>query len=297
MKRDEEMQNILNYDIFENRHIGPSDSDISEMLSKIGVQSLDELIDRTIPANIRLKNEIQLSDTLTESNFIKHLKEIAGKNKVYKSYIGQGYYDTITPAAIVRNILENPGWYTQYTPYQAEISQGRLEALLNFQTMVSDFTAMPLANASLLDEGTAAAEAMSMLYSSRKGDKKNSNTFLVSEKCFPQTLDILKTRSEPLGITLRIDKVIPENLTGDVFAILIQNPDDDGAVHDYENIFNEAKNRNIYIAAACDLLSLALLKPPGELGSRCCSWIYTAIRCSIWLWRSPCSIFCYKGRI
>ncbi|MDZ7763550.1 MAG: hypothetical protein U5K00_03870 [Melioribacteraceae bacterium] len=185
----------------------------------------------------------------------------------FKSYIGMGYYPTITPGVIQRNILENPGWYTQYTPYQAEISQGRLEALVNFQTMVTDLTGMELANASLLDEATAVAEAMSMLYSVRKGDKKKSNVFLVDENTFPQTLDVLKTRSESYGIDLRIEKITADKLTDDVFGILLQYPNNDGEIINIEPIIKAASEKGIYSTVAADLLSLAILTPPGEFGT------------------------------
>src|SRR5438876_8217738 len=183
-------------DKFLNRHIGPDDLEIQEMLHSVKCSSLDELISQTIPANIRLKDKLNLPEPLSEYELLNHLRELSHKNKVFKSFIGIGYYGTITPSVILRNIFENPGWYTAYTPYQSEIAQGRLEALINFQTMVIDLTALPIANASLLDEGTAAAEAMNMLLSARKPDKKNANKFFISNECFPQTIDILKTRTE-----------------------------------------------------------------------------------------------------
>jgi glycine dehydrogenase len=179
------------FDKFVDRHIGPGNNDIKKMLDVIGVDSIDQLIEKTIPNSIRLKENLILDNPMTEFELMNHLKELASKNKVFKSYIGLGYYPTITPGVIKRNILENPGWYTQYTPYQAEISQGRLEALLNFQTMVVDLTGLPIANASLLDEATAAAEAMGMLFSVRKANKKNANVFFVSDEVFPQTIDVL----------------------------------------------------------------------------------------------------------
>ena len=182
---------------FCDRHIGPREADINSILDTIGASSIQELIDQTIPAHIQLQSEMDLPKPLTEDRFIEHMKSLGAKNKTFRSYIGMGYYNTVLPGVIQRNILENPGWYTSYTPYQAEIAQGRLEALLNFQTMVSDLTAMDLANASLLDEGTAAAEAMIMLYNSRTRQQKKDgvNKFFVSEDCLPQTIDILKTRS------------------------------------------------------------------------------------------------------
>jgi glycine dehydrogenase len=254
-------------DKFVNRHVGPNESDIEKMLSVIGISSLDKLINKTVPDSIRLKKKLKLDNPLTENEFLIKLKKIASKNKIYKNYIGLGYYPTITPSVIIRNVLENPGWYTQYTPYQAEISQGRLEALLNFQTMVSDLTGMKVANASLLDEATAAAEAMTMLHSLRKTDKKNSNVFWVSQECLPQTIDVLKTRSEPLGIQLRIGDHKTLELTDDIYGILVQYPSADGEVNDYSELFKQAKEKDIYRAVAADLLSLAILIPPGEFGA------------------------------
>lgn len=263
------MKNFEYPDKFVNRHNGPDTTELSEMLKAIGVESTEELINKTIPANIRLEEEIELDAPLTEYQFLKHLRSIADKNKVFDSYIGMGYYPTITPSVILRNIFENPGWYTQYTPYQAEISQGRLEALLNFQTMVMDMTGLPLANASLLDEGTAAAEAMGMFHAVKKGPKKAANTFLVSDKCFPQTIDVMKTRALPLRIDLKVVNTDEMELTDDVFGILVQYPDGVGEVRDYTKLFNEANEKGVFVTAAADLLGLALLTPPGELGADC----------------------------
>jgi glycine dehydrogenase len=254
---------------FSTRHIGPRNNEIEEMLKEIGVSSLKELIDQTVPDNIMLKKEPVLDPPLTESELILEMKRLASLNKPFKNYIGMGYNETITPSVIKRNILENPGWYTQYTPYQAEISQGRLEALLNFQTMVSDLTGMELANASLLDEGTAAAEAMSMFWGLRKGDRKNSSKLIISDNLFPQTIDVVKTRSKPLGIQNEIvdnDNIL---LSEDVFAVLVQFPGKNGSLSNYEQIFLEAKEKGIYIIVAADLMSLTLLKPPGEMGADC----------------------------
>ncbi|MDQ7816023.1 MAG: aminomethyl-transferring glycine dehydrogenase [Melioribacteraceae bacterium] len=261
------MNNFEFYDKFVDRHIGPSENDIQKMLNVIGLKSLDELMEKTLPKSIRLKDKLELSEPLTEHELLSYLKNLASKNKVFKNYIGLGYYPTITPGVIRRNILENPGWYTQYTPYQAEISQGRLEALLNFQTMIIDLTGMPIANASLLDEATAAAEAMGMLYSIRKSNKKNANVFFVSNEVFPQTIDVLKTRSAPLGIELKIGDHKTLELTDDIFGILVQYPACDGEIYDYTNLFKEAESKGIYKAVAADLLSLALLTPPGEFGA------------------------------
>jgi glycine dehydrogenase len=255
------------YDKFVDRHIGPNADEIKKMCGVIGVSSVDELIDKTVPASIRLKEKIKLTELMTEVEFMTKLSEIASKNKVYKNYIGMGYYPTITPGVIKRNILENPGWYTQYTPYQAEISQGRLEALLNFQTMIVDLTGMPIANASLLDEGTAAAEAMSMLHSVRKTAKKNANVFWVSDECLPQTVDVLKSRCEPVGIELRIGNHKTLELTDDIYAILVQYPTAKGVIHDYSELFKLAESKGITKVVSADILSLAMIKPPGEFGA------------------------------
>lgn len=254
-------------DKFVNRHIGPTPEELQEMAKICGADSVDDLIDQTVPANIRLKEPLELTPPVNEHIFLEDLKKISLKNSVYKSYIGMGYYPSILPSVIQRNILENPGWYTQYTPYQAEIAQGRLEALLNFQTVVSDLTAMEIANASLLDEGTAAGEAMSMFYALRPKEKKNANVFFVSEECFPQTLDVLKTRANPLGIELRIGNIQTEDLTDDIFGVLVQYPAGNGEVRDYSELFKKASEKKIFKVVATDLLSLTLLKPPGEFGA------------------------------
>lgn len=252
-------------DKFENRHIGPSESEVTEMLKAIGVESLDQLIDQTIPESIRLKEEMKLDAPLSEYRFLEKLKKISKKNKVFKSYIGMGYYNTMTPAVILRNILENPGWYTQYTPYQAEIAQGRLEALMNFQTIIVDLTGLPIANASLLDEGTAAAETMIMFYHQRKN--KSANTLFVSEDVFPQTIDVLKTRSNPLGIELLIGDHKTVELNDKIFGVMVQYPCGCGEINDYKEFFSKAKAKGILTSTAADLLSLVLLTPPGEFGA------------------------------
>jgi len=254
-------------DQFVNRHVGPTPDEIAKMLKVIGKDSLDSLIDQTVPSKIRLKEKMKLTPPVTENVFLKDLKKLASKNKIYRSFIGMGYYPTILPAVIQRNILENPGWYTQYTPYQAEISQGRLEALLNFQTMVCDLAGLPVANASLLDEGTAAAEAMIMLHNCRKTPKKNAHTFFVADNVFPQTIDILKTRSNPLGVNLVVGKLEDLKLTEDIYGILVQYPDQNGEVPDYSSLFKEADEKGIFKAVCADFLSLALLTPPGEFGA------------------------------
>ncbi|MGB9094025.1 MAG: aminomethyl-transferring glycine dehydrogenase subunit GcvPA, partial [Gallionella sp.] len=256
-------------DQFVNRHNGPRASDITAMLKKIGASSVDELIAQTVPAEIRLKQPLNLPAGMSEYQYHKHLRGIAAKNKLFSTYIGLGYYNTIVPAVIQRNILENPGWYTAYTPYQAEIAQGRLEALLNFQTMIMDLTGMEIANASLLDEATAAAEAMAMLFHhrSREAVESGSNKFFVSGACFPQTIDLLKTRSAPMGIELVIGDVKTAKLDGGVFGVLLQYPGADGEVHDYADFASKAKANGIAVAVAADVLSLVLLTPPGEWGA------------------------------
>jgi glycine dehydrogenase len=254
---------------FVRRHIGPREEEVGQMLRKIGVNTLDELIDKTVPASIRLAQPLNIPEGIEESEFLKHISEIARKNKIFKTYIGLGYYNTNTPSVIKRNIFENPSWYTSYTPYQAEISQGRLEALLNFQTMVSELTGMPIANASLLDEATAAAEAMIMFYNSRPPElvNKQCHVFFIDENVFPQTIDVLKTRSVPLGIELEIGKYSDFNLSGNVFGVLVQYPACDGTINDYSTFASEAHKNNIQVAVAADILSLAILKQPSEWGA------------------------------
>jgi len=254
---------------FAYRHHGMSAADHQHMLETINAKDLEQLIAETIPDGIRLKSDLAIPSALTEEEFLVEFREIAKKNKVYTSYIGQGYYDTFLPAVIQRNILENPAWYTAYTPYQAEIAQGRMEALINFQTMVSDLTGMELANASLLDEATAAAEAMTMLYGQRKGSKKKTaNTFYVSDKVYPQTLDVLYTRSAPLGIRVEVGELAKLDVTrDDVFGILFQYPEADGQVVNYEALVQACNEQQVFVVAAADLLSLTLLTPPGEMGA------------------------------
>jgi glycine dehydrogenase len=254
---------------FQTRHIGPQESDLQEMLDAIGVRTLDELIGQTIPQNIRLKKPLNLPEGISEYRYLEMMREIARKNKVFKSYIGLGYYDCIIPPVIQRNILENPGWYTQYTPYQAEIAQGRLEALLNFQTMVCDLTKMDVSNASLLDEGTAAAEAMYMLVglANRNTNEHPVRKFFVSETCFPQTVDILRTRALPHDIEIVVGDHSKVSLDRTYFGVLVQYPAQDGAVHDYRAFVEQAHSLGILVVVAADLLSLALLTPPGEWGA------------------------------
>lgn len=254
---------------FENRHLGPRDHDVTEMLHAIDADSIESLINQTVPENIRLKRPLHIGQPMTEHNYLKHLKKIASKNKVYRTYIGLGYHHTLTPGVIKRNVFENPGWYTQYTPYQAEIAQGRLEALLNFQTMISDLTGLEIANASLLDEGTAAGEAMIMFYHHKNKREILSPNFFVSELCLPQTIDILKTKSEPLGINLVIGDHQTTPLDGSFFGALLQYPATNGNIFDYSDFIETAHGKDIYITLAADILSLAVLKSPGELGADC----------------------------
>ena len=252
---------------FSGRHIGPNQQEKDAMLSAIGVGSMEELISKTIPDAIRIKEDLDVPAAISEFEYLSELKKTAAKNKVFKSYIGQGYYDTITPSVILRNVFENPGWYTQYTPYQAEISQGRLESLLNYQTLVSDLTALPIANASLLDEGTAAAEAMAMLFNHKNKDHDHiaAPKFFVDEKIFAQTKDILVTRAEPIGIELVLGDFKHAELDENYFGAIVQYPDSDGAVRDYREFIAKAHAVNAMVVMATDLLALTLLTPPGEL--------------------------------
>ncbi len=254
---------------FAGRHIGPGERETHEMLKTIGVRSLGELIDRTIPASIRSKKQLNIPGPLSEHQYLHSLRQIAALNKVVKSYIGQGYYDTIVPSVILRNVFENPGWYTQYTPYQAEISQGRLESLLNFQTMVSDLTGLPLANASLLDEGTAAAEAMTMFFNAKNKDHDHLTCpkFFVDNNIFDQTRDLLLTRAQPIGIQLVTGDFREASLDDSYFGAIIQYPGSDGAVHDYRSFIGQAHAAGAFVVMATDLLALTLLTPPGELGA------------------------------
>jgi glycine dehydrogenase len=252
---------------FQTRHIGPDQVQIKEMLQHIKAKSLNDLIDETVPKAIQLKKELDLPKPKSEYEFLNDFKKLALKNKIFKSYIGMGYYNNITPPVILRNILENPGWYTAYTPYQAEIAQGRLEALINYQTMVMDLTGMEIANASLLDEGTAAAEAMAMFGGLKKGNKKDANKFFIDSNTFPQTIDALKSRAIPLGIELVIGAAEELDITDpQLFGILVQYPDANGEVKDHAELVKKAHDNNVFVAFAADLLSLVMLKAPGQLG-------------------------------
>lgn len=255
-------------DVFASRHIGIREEDLQHMLKTVEVENLEQLIFETIPKDIRLNNPLKLDAPMSEHKFLAHIEELSKKNKVFRSYIGLGYHESLTPSVIKRNILENPGWYTAYTPYQAEIAQGRLEALINFQTVITDLTCMELANASLLDESTAAAEAMTMLFDARSRDQKKNEVlkFFVSEDVLPQTLSLLQTRSTPLGIDLVIGNHEEFSFANDFYGALLQYPGKYGQVYDYSNFVSKAKENDIKIAVAADILSLVLLTPPGEFG-------------------------------
>ena len=248
---------------FSKRHIGPTTKEINEMLNELGLNSIDELIEKTVPESIKDTSDLGIGAGLDEFSYLNKIKILAKKNKVFRSYIGNGYYGTITPTVIQRNILENPGWYTAYTPYQAEIAQGRLEALLNYQTMVTDMTGLPIANASLLDEATAASEAMVMMLRS----SKDKNTLLVADNCNPQTIDVIKTRAEPIGVEINIKPINEFEFSNDIFGILLQYPATDGQVFSFTDICNRAHESGALVSVATDLLSLAILPSPGEIGA------------------------------
>lgn len=260
---------MIAQDAFQLRHIGPRREEVSDMLATVGVKDIDQLISETIPASIRLKKELATGEGMTEFEFEKHVQSLGDKNQLFTNFIGQGYYGTIVPAVIKRNILENPSWYTAYTPYQAEISQGRMEALLNFQTMVSDMTGLPIANASLLDEGTAAAEAALMLFHSRTRTqvKEDATRFFIDEKCFGQTIEVVKAKGSAAGLEIvvgNIDEYVP---TDKDFGILVQYPDCEGSIRDYRGIAAQCEALDVKVVAASDLMALALLTPPGEWGA------------------------------
>jgi len=259
------------FDQFERRHIGPNTEELEAMLKTIGADSLDQLIDEAVPDAIRMQEELEIPEALTEHEYLEELKTVAARNKVYTSYIGMGYHGTITPSVILRNIFHNPGWYTQYTPYQAEIAQGRLEALLNFQTMVSDLTGLPIANASLLDEATAAAEAMTMFYGIKnkrvRKDEDLADEFFVSEDVLPQTIDVLMTRAMPLDIKVVVGNTETYQFSEKTFGVLLQYPAKNGAIHDLRPFAEKAKANEAFVTVAADIMSLTLLTPPGEWGA------------------------------
>jgi glycine dehydrogenase len=253
---------------FQRRHIGPNETQLREMLATIGANDLEDLVKKTVPSDIRMEHVLNLPPAMSESDYLRHIKDVSLKNKIFKNYIGQGYYDTITPSVILRNVFENPGWYTQYTPYQAEISQGRLESLLNFQTMVSDLTGLPIANASLLDEGTAAAEAMTLFFNFlNKADHVGRPKFFIDNETFPQTKDVVITRAIPVGIEIIVGDYKTVQVDESFFGALIQYPNDKGSVEDYRSFIEQVHNVGAYVAMATDLLALTLLTPPGELGA------------------------------
>jgi glycine dehydrogenase len=252
---------------FVPRHIGTVGQE-PEMLKTIGVNTLEELIDKTIPSSIRTRPGLNLPEAVSESELLSELKNVSLHNKTFRTYIGQGYYDTIVPSVILRNVFENPGWYTQYTPYQAEISQGRLESLLNFQTIVSDLTGLPIANASLLDEATAAAEAMNMFFHQvNKTNEIRSPKFFVDNEIFPQTKDVIVTRATPLGIRIVFGDYKKAKIDNTFFGAIVQYPNNLGSIEDYRDFVNTVHNAGGYVAMATDLLALTLLTPPGELGA------------------------------
>jgi glycine dehydrogenase len=253
-------------DTFARRHVGPDDAEITEMLDVLGVDSLDALIDATVPAAIRLARPLDLPDARGEAEVLAELGDLAADNQVFRSFIGMGYYGCTTPPVILRNVMENPGWYTQYTPYQAEIAQGRLEALLNFQTMVSDLTALEIANASLLDEATAAAEAMVMCARAQKRSS-TANVFFVSEKCHPQTIAVVQTRAEPMGYTVIVGDPVQYDFDEATFGMLLQYPDTEGDIVDYTDLVDRAHAAGALAVVATDLLALTLLRAPGEFGA------------------------------
>ena len=247
---------------FVTRHVGPGAEDQQAMLSMLDCNNLQQLIEQVVPESITNHQSLDLPLQCTESQALKELRQIANKNKIFKSFLGQGYYGTLTPNVILRNILENPAWYTAYTPYQPEISQGRLEALINFQTMVTDLTGLEIANASMLDEGTAAAEAMTL---SRRVSKSKSNRFFVDSDCLPQTIDIIATRAEPLGIEVEIGQ--PTDCDGDVFGMLLQYPGVSGDIQDHRETIAKVQAQKGIVVMAADILSLVLLESPGSLGA------------------------------
>src|SRR5260221_9529914 len=254
-------------DPFVPRHVGPNETEVAEMLERLGYRSLDDLIDATIPAAIRLRRPLAIHSGRSEHEALETLRGIARKNRIFRSYLGYGYHDTLTPPVIQRNVLETPGWYTAYTPYQAEISQGRLEALLNFQTLVTDLTGLQIANASMLDEGTAAAEAMMLAHRVKLGESHDASVFFVSDKCHPQTIDIVKTRAKPLNVSVVTGDHRTYDSAGKVFGVLVQYPDTTGSIHDFTAFFEKAHATGALCVVATDLLALTLLRAPAEFGA------------------------------
>ena len=261
----------MNTQQFVNRHISLNEADKAEMLNKVGAKSIEELISQTIPDAIRLEKDLNISEPLSEYEMLLHSKDLASKNQSFDNYIGFGYHNTILPSPIQRNILENPSWYTAYTPYQAEIAQGRLEALLNFQTVVSDLTGFPLANASLLDESTAAAEAMHMFFNNRTKDqmKNNASMFFISDLVLPQTISVLKTKAEGLGIDVIVGNHINHQFNDSYYGVLLQYPGKNGIVLDYTENITYYKEFNLQVVVACDPMALVKLKSPADMGADC----------------------------
>ena len=270
---------------FAQRHIGISPNELNELLNEIKVKNMDELISETVPAKLLSPERLQIGEAMSEQEYLIHIKEIGKKNKVFKTYIGMGYNDTITPSVILRNVFENPGWYTQYTPYQAEIAQGRLESLLNYQTMIIDLTGLPIANASLLDESTAGGEVMTMFHAAKNKTSTTSNIFFVDDSVFPQTKAVIKTKAELLGIVIEEGDALTHSFNENYFAVLVQNPRLNGDLKDYTYKFSELKSKGIYTAVVADIMSLLLVKSPG------------AIWCANWFWGSVCGFLCYYRRI
>src|SRR5437773_8169874 len=256
-------ERTTDFDSFARRHIGPSEDEVRDMLREVGFENLDALIDAAVPKNIRLDRQLNLPDAKSEIEALTELLAISKENRIARSFVGAGYYDCITPPVIQRNILENPGWYTAYTPYQAEIAQGRLEALLNFQQMIVDLTALDIANASLLDEATAAAEAMALCHAV----VPNRNTFFVAHDCHPQTIAVVQTRAKPLGIEIKIGDHSNFKFDETIFGTLVQYPATDGAIYGYSDFVSRAHDAGALVAVAADILALTLLKPPGEFGA------------------------------
>src|SRR5690554_4629385 len=252
---------------FLQRHLGPNEEALQEMLQTIKVNSVDELIDKTIPASIRINRALDIPKGMSESAYLDHISNLSKDNEPGKSYLGQGYYGTLVPSVIARNIFENPGWYTAYTPYQAEIAQGRLEALLNFQTVVADLTGLPIANASLLDEGTACAEAMHMTFNAKKRDQKDANKFFIAEDIFPQSLAVCETKARGLGIEIVVGNPFEFDFTEEFYGALFQLPGKSGEINDYTDLIAELKEKNIQVTIADDLMALALIKSPGDMGA------------------------------
>jgi glycine dehydrogenase len=280
---------------FQGRHIGTLGSEAA-MLEVIGEKSVDALVDKTVPEAIRLQAPLNVPDALSEAALLQHLHELSQKNEVFKTYIGQGYYDTHTPSVILRNIFENPGWYTQYTPYQAEISQGRLESLLNYQTMVTDLTGLPIANASLLDEATAAAEAMNLLFHNvNKSDVAQAPKFFVDAQVFPQVVDVVVTRATPLNIEVVIGDYKTATIDNTFFGALLQYPNASGSIEDYLSFIDKVHAAGAGVAMGTDLLALTLLTSPGELGADIA--FGSTIWCTHGFWWPACCILCRQRRI